>query len=325
MASIRDVAKRAQVAACTVSRVLNNTGYVADETRAKIEKAMADLNYIPNELARSMFRQKVGIIAMLVPDIVHPFFSTLAKYMEEELYLKGYKLMLCSTANNTSREREYMEVFKTNLVDGVILAANTLDQSEYQMFKKPIVMLDRFVSPSIPVVVSDHKKGGELAAKVLKDDGCSHIIHISSEQKIEVLSYESHIVFEDYLLKAKIETKNIPIAWDDFDFYKYVELAKKILMDNPLTDGILAADMVASAFIRAAISLGKEVPKDLKVVAYDGTYATNNSLIPITTIVQQVDMIAQKAVGIMDELLLGKVLENRMEVVDIYVRKGETA
>ena len=79
MASIRDVAKRANVAACTVSRVLNGTANVAPETRMKIEQAMKELNYIPNELARSMFKQKAGIVAMLVPDIRHPYFSSPAK------------------------------------------------------------------------------------------------------------------------------------------------------------------------------------------------------------------------------------------------------
>ena len=82
MASIREVAKRAGVAACTVSRVLNGTVAVSPETRQKIEKAMEELDYIPNELARGMFRRKAGIIAMLVPSINHPFFSSLADCIE---------------------------------------------------------------------------------------------------------------------------------------------------------------------------------------------------------------------------------------------------
>ena len=100
MASIRDVAKRANVAACTVSRVLNGTANVAPETRMKIEQAMKELNYIPNELARSMFKQKAGIVAMLVPDIRHPYFSSLARHIEDELYKNDCKLMLCSTGDD---------------------------------------------------------------------------------------------------------------------------------------------------------------------------------------------------------------------------------
>ena len=77
MSSIRDVARKANVAACTVSRVLNGTANVSPETRMRIEQAMKELNYIPNELARGMFKQKAGIIAMLVPSIRHPYFLLL--------------------------------------------------------------------------------------------------------------------------------------------------------------------------------------------------------------------------------------------------------
>lgn len=86
MASIRDVAKKAGVAACTVSRVLNGTAAVSQETRIKIEKAMKELDYIPNELARGMFRQKSGIIAMLVPSIKHPFFIAGRLYRKRIVY-----------------------------------------------------------------------------------------------------------------------------------------------------------------------------------------------------------------------------------------------
>ncbi len=85
MASIKDVAKRAQVGPATVSRVLNNTGYVSVETRKRVEMAIKELNYKPNELARNLFRKKAGIIAILVPNTVHPFFSSFVGAVEEEL------------------------------------------------------------------------------------------------------------------------------------------------------------------------------------------------------------------------------------------------
>lgn len=79
MASIKDVAKRAQVGPATVSRVLNNTGYVSVETRKRVEMAIKELNYKPNELARNLFRKKAGIIAILVPNTVHPFLALLSE------------------------------------------------------------------------------------------------------------------------------------------------------------------------------------------------------------------------------------------------------
>ena len=131
MASIRDVAKRANVAACTVSRVLNGTANVAPETRMKIEQAMKELNYIPNELARSMFKQKAGIVAMLVPDIRHPYFSSLARHIEDELYKNDCKLMLCSTGDDPEREKEYMKILRPNIVDGVIMGVNNQKRNNY--------------------------------------------------------------------------------------------------------------------------------------------------------------------------------------------------
>lgn len=129
MSTIRDVAKKAGVAVCTVSRVLNNSATVAPKTKERIEKAMEELNYIPNELARGMFKQKAGIIAILVPSIKHPFFSSLAHYIEQHLYDKGYKLMLCSTAGIVEREKSYLKFFESNMVDGVIMAVSNLKKN----------------------------------------------------------------------------------------------------------------------------------------------------------------------------------------------------
>ncbi|MDF2505499.1 LacI family DNA-binding transcriptional regulator [Clostridium sp.] len=325
MAGIRDVAKKAKVAACTVSRVINNSGYVAPETRYKIEKAIEELNYIPNELARSMFRQKVGIVAMLVPNIVHPFFSTLASHIEKELYEKGYKLMLCSTDDDINKERDYMETLKSNIVDGVISGVSNLKLKEYKEFNKPLIMLDRIVNSKIPVVASNHKLGGELAAKKFIDSGCKNVIHICDSKAIKVLSYKCHISLENMLKSHNIASKAIEIKWNDFDFEGYLNLAKKVLIEEPEIDGIFAADMPASAFLKAATQLDKQIPKDLSVVAYDGTYTTNSNILNITTVVQQVQIIASKAVeNIISLIEEGKVIEPYTEI-DVYLRKGETS
>ena len=98
MTSIGDVAKLAGVSRSTVSLVCNNKGYVSEETRKKIEKAMKELNYIPSELGRNLKMQKSGIVGIIVPDIAHPFFSTFIKYAEKELYSRGYKALVCGTA-----------------------------------------------------------------------------------------------------------------------------------------------------------------------------------------------------------------------------------
>ena len=131
MASIRDVAKKANVGPTTVSRVLNNSGYVSDETRQKIEAAMRELDYTPNELARNLFHKKTGIIAVLVPTVAHPFFAEFVEYVEAELYNCGYKTMLCNTVKEENAELEYLDMLNRHIVDGVITGVHSLDVEEY--------------------------------------------------------------------------------------------------------------------------------------------------------------------------------------------------
>lgn len=325
MASIRDVAKQAGVAACTVSRVLNGTATVAPETRMKIERAMRELDYVPNELARGMFLQKSGIIAMLVPSIKHPFFSSLADCIEKCLYEEGYKLMLCSTSGSVEREREYLNMFKSNLVDGVIMAVNSLGEGDYIQFQKPMIMLDSSVGGKVPFVVSDHKMGGALAAEEFVRNRCHYVLHLcAADEGKEVLSYESHRELERILGKHQIRTRNQEIRWNDFDLKGYRELAELILQSYPEIDGVMAADMPATAFYEAARKLGRKIPEEFSVVAYDGTYAVDMTDSSLTTVVQQLEHISREVVRMVLRLLRKEKNDTEGVFVPVLLRKGST-
>ena len=163
MASIREVAQEAGVGVGTVSRALNGSGYVSPETRKKIEKAAKKLN-TPNELARNLYHNKTGIIGIIVPDLEHPFFSSLVKYIEMELYEQGYKTMICNTVGISRREQEYLDMLERNMADGIITASHGLEVSAYMKQAKPIVSIDRDLGPRIPLIGCDHGKGGRAHA-----------------------------------------------------------------------------------------------------------------------------------------------------------------
>lgn len=323
MASIRDVAKKANVAASTVSRVLNNSGYVSDETKLAVKKAMEELDYTPNELARNLFRNKTEIIAMMVPDISHPFFSSLAKHIEKELYESGYKTMLCSSNNDPKREKEYMEMLKRNMVDGVITGTHSLKDKEYQKINKPIILLDRFVD-GIPTVTSDHKKGGELAAKQMIESGCKNIIQVCGADSKGIPSHQRHIRFSEIINEHNIELNTIEIEWNRFDFDFYLETANNIMEKFPKIDGVFAADMLATAFLKVALQRGKSIPKDFKIVSYDGTYTTDSSTMSLTTVVQSIDQLAKASVKTILSLIEGESVESNEILIDVFLRQGET-
>ena len=112
MASIIDVAKKAGVGIVTVSRVINNSGYVKKETRERVEKVIKEMDYVPNEIARSMTRQKNNIVAFILPNTTHLFFGELLYFVEEELYKKGYKMMLCNSSTSLEKDISYIDMLK---------------------------------------------------------------------------------------------------------------------------------------------------------------------------------------------------------------------
>lgn len=183
MASIREVAQEAGVGVGTVSRALNGSGYVSSETRKKIEKAAKKLNYTPNELARNLYHKKTGIVGVIVPDLEHPFFASLVKYIEMELYEQGYKTMICNTVGISRREQEYLDMLERSMVDGIITASHGLEVEEYRKQTKPIVSIDRDLGPQIPLIGCDHAKGGELAAELMLKAGRKKIYLVSGDRK----------------------------------------------------------------------------------------------------------------------------------------------
>ncbi len=327
MAGIRDVAREAGVASCTVSRVLNGTAKVAPETQKKIEEAMKKLNYVPNELARGMFKGKSNTVAMLVPNIQHPWFASLASEIEKILYENGYKLMLFSTDANAKKEKECFNILKSNIVDGIICGTLALGAKEYQKVEKPMVMLDYKVE-KFPVVVSDHKMGAELAAEELLHSGCSNVIHVSDDTKDEnILSFQSHSRFDEVLKEAGVNSRRVAIKWNDFDFDGYFELAKCLLEEYPQVDGIMAADLPATAFLKAALAIGKKVPEELAIIAYDGTFVTKTGTVKMTTVCQPYAEIAKRAAETLLQMMeKPETAEEIPEeiVLPVVLEKGET-
>ena len=165
MATIKDVAKRANVGIATVSRMINGTGYVSESSRKRIEEAIRELNFIPNERARNLSRKKSGIIGVIIPDFQTPFYASFIRQVEIELYRYGYKTMVCNTVKTSDREQEYIDMLDRNIVDGIITCALSVEDTVYQQIDKPIVSMDHDLGPKIPLIHSDHRKGGRILAE----------------------------------------------------------------------------------------------------------------------------------------------------------------
>lgn len=323
MASIRDVAKKANVGAATVSRVLNNSGYVSEETRQKIEDAMKELNYTPNELARQLFYKKTGIVAVLVPTVGHPFFSDFVDKIEEELYKKGYKTMVCNTIKEENAELDYLDMLNRHIVDGVISGVHTLEE-EYRKIKKPIVALDRYFGEEIPVVTSNHTKGGQLAAEILIKNGCKNVLQFRGALKVGSPYHERHQEFERVMRECGVKVTNFELSWNRFEEEYFESVIRNILQENDKYDGVFGVDVAAILYMNEAKKRGMKIPDDVRIVSYDGTVITRLTSPLMTSIVQPVSELASECVRLIDEMINGKKYQNKKIVLDVSIQNGDT-
>lgn len=323
MASIKDVANRAGVGVATVSRMLNDSGYVSDETRERILESIDALNYKPNDLARQLYRKKAGLIAVILPDNSHPFFAALSKEIEHELYANGYKTMLCNAAQERNSEQEYLDMLDRHIVDGIITGVHTLDVDSYLRIKKPIVAFDRDLGDHIPVVRVDHNEGGRLAAELLVREGCRNVIQFQGAKSVSSPSHARHEVFERIMHENGVKIEGIELKWNQFDPEYFRQITQQVFDEHPGIDGVFGADLLVAYFLKAAMNRGLRSPEDLKVVAYDGTFVTQVFQPSITSIVQPVRELAGELVRKLCQMIAGKDVEHET-ILNVSVREGQT-
>ena len=324
MAGIKDVAKMAGVGVGTVSRMLNDSGYVSLDTRAKIEAAMKELNYTPNELARNLYYKKSGIIAVLVPNVSNSFFAEFVDCVEGELRKAGFKIMLCNTLKDAKAEAEYLDLLNRHIVDGIIAGMSSLDESEYSKIHKPIVALDRYLGEEIPVVTVDHKMGGRLAAEVLLRNGCKRILHFRSTAEKESLYHDRHAEFQKIMDEQGIETYCYDLDWRRLDIQYYHQVAEEVIEKKLKFDGVFGVDRLAIECMNGLIRQHKKIPEEVKIFSYDGTYITELVEPQISTIVQPIDRMAEESVKRLCELINGKKVKNKKSILIPEFRKGGT-
>lgn len=194
---LEDVAKAAGVSPTTVSRVLNNRGYISERTRAKVEKAIKELNYYPNDVARSLFKQRTNFIGLILPHVSNPFFGELALYIENLCSALGYRIILCNSTGQIEKEKAYATMLIRHQVDGIIVCSYNRGIDAYKYPKLPIVAIDHYLAPTIPVVGSDNYDGGKLAVQHLIERGCKSIIHFNGPLELETPAQFRRKAYED--------------------------------------------------------------------------------------------------------------------------------
>lgn len=323
MANIKDVAELAGVSVTTVSRVLNNKGYISKETYDSVYDAIQKLDYVPNQIARNLFKQRSFYISLIVPDSSNPFWAEITQYIESLLYSYGYKLFLCNTDDTANRERDYIKMMRQNMVDGIILGTHMLDPEEYQNLLLPIVALDMHIADHIPTIYSDHVKGGQLAAQELIRNKCRYVLNVIAVLTDKSPSLSRHTIVSEQLKQNGIRCQDH--MWNTHaDLRDYYEQVDQLFDLYPEIDAIFSEDFIVMNAIKCANQRGLKIPNDFKAVGYDGTLMAKVSYPSMTYVAQPIKGLAEKLVSTLIQKINGKRIHGDIVLEDVTLVHGNT-
>ncbi len=320
MATIKDVAKKAHVSVATVSRVINQKGYVNEETKQLVLQAIEELNYVPNELARSLFQKKSHIVAVMMPHLTSYYFSDLLEVIEDETINSNYRLMICNSKDDPDKESKYLKIFDQYNVDGIILISNTLRIDDYLALNIPIIEIDHNLSDEIPSITSNNFLGGKLAAEKLVNSGCKKIIHFRGPSGL-VTVQDRTAGFQSVLKAKKIENYTYDLAFISPD---PLDIESKINAHLDC-DGIFCdSDVIAMLAIQSLKRANKRIPEDVQVIGFDNIQLSNMLEPKITTIEQSTEAIGKAALKSMMKLINGEELDYFHQTIDVKLIERDT-
>jgi len=273
----KDVASKAGVSVATVSRVMNQSGYVKDETRQSVLNAFAELANEDTILGQSLMNKKADIIGVIIPDISNPFFGEVIKGISSISDKHSTSLLVCNTDEQIEKELKYLDLFKTNNIKGLIITPKT-DQVEYnskylyqlEVLGVPIVLLDRGINLShFNSVFVNNVTGSYNAVNALISEGHQDIAIISGPMSSKP-GRERFYGYENAFRVNDIKTNEDYIFYGDFQLKSGYDITKRILKMEKRPTAIFAANnMMAQGCVKALIESGISIPQDMSFICFD--------------------------------------------------------
>jgi LacI family transcriptional regulator, galactose operon repressor len=307
--TIKDVARESGVNTSTVSRALNNTYGVNDETRKHVREVATRLNYRTNQVARGLVTGRLHTIGLVVSDIRNPFFAEVARGAEDAAHRAGHDLVLCNSDLKAEKQMGYFDSLLAKRVDGIVMnsvaALSHAQQDQLWAAGVPIVLLNRSsVYRRFSSVLGDNLQGGEIAGNYLIDLGHTKVGHITGPRAHGNLADRA-----EGFLKA-FHDRGLPepeVIYGEHTFAGGYESANQLLgPDRKITAVFAGNDVLAFGCIRTAIERGIRIPDDLSIIGFDNVEISQITSPPLTTIDQPKYEIGKAAI----EMLLNMMAQD---------------
>ncbi len=319
MTNIRDVAKLAGVAPITVSRVVNGADGVTDDTRARVQQAVTQLHYVPNALAKSLRSRQSRTIALIVSDITNPFWTTVARGVEDTAAENDYRTILCNTDEDPAKEANYLILLTQRRVDGIIIAPTTRDKKPLAVLRQmqvPSVLIDRCVDGfNVDRVCGDSRMGARLLVDHLLAVGHRHIAMINGPLAISS-AQDREDGYRESLAAHGFPVDMRYVFHGDFKQDSGRQLTRAVLGCEPRPTAIFAANnFIALGVLQALQEAGLRVPEDMAVVCIDDLPYLSAIDPFLTVAVQPAYDMGETAARLLVERLTGQRTGRACEVV----------
>jgi LacI family transcriptional regulator len=332
MPTIRDVAKLAGVAPITASRVISNSGYASDEVRQRVTQAAEQLGYVPNYLARSLRSKRTHTLALVLTDITNPFWTTVARGVEDAASEKGYNVIFCNTDESASKQDSYLEAMIQKQVDGILLVPARSKESPIGFLRQhneQVVLLDRRLPDmEADVVRCDSYGGAYHLAQLLLMLGHNRIAILSGPSGVS--SADDRVAgYRSALHEAGLKIEEQFIVYGDFTLESGYQMTCSLLALSSRPTALFAGNnFIAIGALKALHDAGLAVPEKMSVVGFDDLPAAIVVDPFLTVAVQPAYEMGQRATRRLLARLDGQIIggvEDIVLPVSIIERKSTSA
>lgn len=312
MSTIVEVAKRARVSTATVSNVIRATKPVSPALQERVRAAIRELDYFPNEIARSLKVKQTRMLGAVIPDITNPFFPEIIRGAEDTAFERGYFLLSTNTNEQSSREHRVLSALRSYRVDGILLApAHGTDQSHVRAAVSSglsVVCVDRSpVGLRTDAVLLDNVRGALLCVRHLIDRGHSRIAIITGPQDLQT-GRERLRGYRHALSEANIPVDTSIVLEGDFRSESGYRLGKELLRLARRPSAVLVSNGVMTlGVLKAFEQMGAKCPEDIAIATFDDLTVDGMIRPHLTAVVQPSYQMGARAASILIDRIEGKL------------------
>ncbi len=323
--NIYDIAKKTGFSITTVSRVINNKGYVSEKTRKKIEKVMAENEYQPNAIARGLASGSMKTIAIFSVDVRVPHYALTSFIMERMLTDLGYLVYICNTGENIADWKRYLQIVSERKVDGIILTGSIYNQLENEEIMDrfdniPIVMANgKMQRRNVKSVFVDEGRGIELAVEHLFAQGHIKLAYVKDKQTESANRKRDGFVKEMALMGAADAARHVYEI--EYGLEAGAEIGKK-LFELGYNGIVFGEDLTAVGAVNALQKKGIDIPSEIAITGCNNSEYAQICNPGLTSINNKADVLSEYSVHLLTDLLSGKNPAEIAVIPELVVRES---